>query len=98
MIDRVAALLAAGRIVGWFQGRMEFGPRALGNRSILADPREPTMQDRINAAIKFRERFRPFAPVVPWEAAREYFEVDRPSPYMLLTASVRPGPPGSSPR
>ena len=87
----VAALIAAGRIVGLFQGRMEFGPRALGNRSILADPRDPGMRDRINLRVKGRESFRPFAPAVLAERASEWFDLDRPSPYMLLTAPVRPG-------
>jgi carbamoyltransferase len=86
---RVAELLAAGRVVGWFQGRMEFGPRALGARSILGDPRDPTMQRRMNVAIKFREGFRPFAPSVLAERAADWFELDAESPYMLLTAPVR---------
>jgi carbamoyltransferase len=86
---RVAELLAAGRVVGWFQGRMEFGPRALGARSILGDPRDPTMQRRMNVAIKFREGFRPFAPSVLAGRASEWFELDAESPYMLLTAPVR---------
>jgi carbamoyltransferase len=87
--DRVAGLLADGAIVGWMQGRMEFGPRALGNRSILADPRNPTMQGDLNLRIKFRESFRPFAPAVLQEHLQQYFELDRPSPYMLLVAPVR---------
>ena len=86
---RVAALLAAGAVVGWVQGRMEFGPRALGNRSILGDPRDPGMQRRLNLKTKFRESFRPFAPSVTVEEAGRFFEIDRPSPYMLLTAAVR---------
>jgi carbamoyltransferase len=86
---RVAELLAAGGVVGWFQGRMEFGPRALGARSILGDPRDPTMQRRMNVAIKFREGFRPFAPSVLAERAAEWFELAAESPYMLLTAPVR---------
>ncbi|HOP06996.1 MAG TPA: carbamoyltransferase [candidate division Zixibacteria bacterium] len=86
---RVAALLDAGKVVGWFQGRMEFGPRALGNRSILADPRSPGMQRKLNLAIKKREGFRPFAPVVLLEHARRWFDLDVPSPYMLFTAPVR---------
>jgi carbamoyltransferase len=95
----VAALLAAGKVVGWFQGRMEWGPRALGNRSILGDPRHPEMQKRLNLKIKYREGFRPFAPSVLMEDLGEYFELDRPSPYMLLVAPVRedrrqPLPPG----
>lgn len=85
----VAKLVAAGRVVGLFQGRMEFGPRALGNRSIIADARVPGMRERINAAVKRRESFRPFAPAVLAEGAGEYFELEAPSPYMLLTAQVR---------
>ena len=85
----VADLLAQGQVVGWFQGRMEWGPRALGNRSILADPRNPEMQKRLNLKIKFREGFRPFAPSVLAECAGEYFNLDRPSPYMLLVAPVQ---------
>ncbi|HEU4565449.1 MAG TPA: carbamoyltransferase [Gemmatimonadaceae bacterium] len=87
---RVAALLAAGKVVGWFQGRMEFGPRALGARSILADPRSPTMRRDLNLKIKFREGFRPFAPAVLRERAAEWLELDVESPYMLLVAPVRP--------
>ena len=89
--DRVAALLAEGAVVGWMQGRMEFGPRALGNRSILADPRSPTTQRDLNLKIKFRESFRPFAPSVLAECAGDYFELNRPSPYMLLVTKVRGG-------
>jgi carbamoyltransferase len=88
---KVADEIAAGRIVGWFQGRMEFGPRALGNRSILADCRRGDMTDRINALIKFREEFRPFAPSVLAEAAPEYFERSAPSPYMTLIFDVKEG-------
>ncbi|MBK6748622.1 MAG: carbamoyltransferase [Pyrinomonadaceae bacterium] len=88
MIDRVARLLADGKIVGWFQGRMEFGPRALGGRSILGDPRSAEMQSRMNLKIKFRESFRPFAPAVLCERASEYFDLDSDSPYMLLVAAV----------
>lgn len=83
-----AAALADGAVVGWFQGRMEFGPRALGNRSILADPRDPEMQKRLNLKTKFREGFRPFAPSVTEEAAPSFFELEVPSPYMLLVAPV----------
>ena len=86
-----AELLAQGHIVGWFQGRMEFGPRALGNRSILADPRRAEMKDRINAAVKFRESFRPFAPSVAEERSDEFFEDVGGSPYMLRVTPVRPG-------
>ncbi len=85
----VAALLAQGQVVGWFQGRMEFGPRALGNRSILGDPRHPEMQKRLNLKIKYREGFRPFAPSVLMEECSRYFELETPSPYMLLVAPVR---------
>jgi len=85
----VAARLAEGKVVGWFQGRMEYGPRALGNRSILGDPRNPEMQKKLNLKIKYREGFRPFAPSVLEEDIQEYFEIDRPSPYMLLVAPVR---------
>jgi carbamoyltransferase len=86
----VAELLAAEHIVGWFQGRMEFGPRALGNRSILADPRSPQMQRQVNLKVKFREGFRPFAPIVLEEKAAEWFDLPVPSPYMLLVAQVHP--------
>ncbi|MEK7643504.1 MAG: carbamoyltransferase [Patescibacteria group bacterium] len=85
---RVAALLAGEQVVGWFQGRMEFGPRALGGRSILGDPRSANMQATMNLKIKFRESFRPFAPSVLAERVNEYFEIDRPSPYMLFVADV----------
>ena len=95
----VAQQLAAGKIVGWFQGRMEWGPRALGNRSILADSRNPEMQKRLNLKIKYREGFRPFAPAVLAENLGEYFDLGRASPYMLLVAPVqerhrRPPPEG----
>jgi carbamoyltransferase len=85
----IAAKIADGNVVGWFQGRMEFGPRALGNRSILGDARNPEMQKKLNLKIKYREGFRPFAPSVLEEDISEYFELDRPSPYMLLVAQVR---------
>lgn len=84
-----ARLLAGGHVVGWFQGRMEWGPRALGNRSILGDPRRPEMQKRLNLKIKYREGFRPFAPSVLAEEAADYFDLSCPSPYMLLVAPVR---------
>jgi carbamoyltransferase len=87
--DRVAALLADEKVVGLFQGRMEFGPRALGNRSILGDPRSAKMQSLMNRKIKFREDFRPFAPACLEERLGDLFELDRPSPYMLLVAPVR---------
>jgi carbamoyltransferase len=89
LIPETAKLLADGNVVGWFSGRMEFGPRALGARSILGDPRNPEMQKRMNLKIKFRESFRPFAPAVLAEHAGEWFELDAPSPYMLLVADVR---------
>ncbi|MDD5761341.1 MAG: SxtJ family membrane protein, partial [bacterium] len=87
--DVAAQLLAEGKVVGWFQGRMEFGPRALGSRSILADPRLQGMQSLINRKIKFRESFRPFAPTVLREHATEWFEMDMESPYMSFTFPVR---------
>jgi carbamoyltransferase len=90
LCDACAGALAEGKVLGWFQGRMEFGPRALGARSILADPRSPSMQATLNAKIKYRESFRPFAPSVPREDVSEWFEFDGDSPYMLFTASVRP--------
>ena len=86
---RVAEILAQGAIVGWFNGRMEFGPRALGSRSILGDPRNPRMQADMNIKIKFREGFRPFAPSVLRERVAEWFEMDCDSPYMLLVAPVK---------
>lgn len=85
-----AEFLAAGKILGWYQGRMEFGPRALGSRSILADPRDPEMNIKVNNAVKFREWWRPFAPSMKKEAAREYLESAYDSPFMILTAQVRP--------
>ena len=86
----VAERLAAGQVVGWFQGRMEFGPRALGGRSILGDPRNPAMQSQMNLKIKYRESFRPFAPAVLAERVGDYFEHEGESPYMLVTAPVQP--------
>ncbi len=91
LVETVAAALAQGAVVGWMQGRMEFGPRALGNRSILADPRSPDMQRRLNLKIKFRESFRPFAPAVLAEAASQWFALDGESPYMMLTVPVATG-------
>jgi carbamoyltransferase len=82
-------LLSRGKILGWFQGRMEFGPRALGNRSILADPRDPEMTAKVNNAVKFREWWRPFAPSFKKEAAGEFLESATDSPFMILTAQVR---------
>jgi carbamoyltransferase len=90
IVARTAELLAQGRIVGWFQGRAEFGPRALGNRSILADPRDPTMKDRINDRVKFREEFRPFAPSILHEHGPEWFEDYQYGPYMERTLVFRP--------
>jgi carbamoyltransferase len=89
LAGRVAAVLSEGHIVGWFNGRMEFGPRALGARSILGDPRRPSMQADMNIKIKFREGFRPFAPAVLRERVADYFELDQESPYMLLVAPVK---------
>ncbi|MFE9571640.1 carbamoyltransferase [Streptomyces sp. NPDC006692] len=88
LVREVASALAEGKIVGWFQGRMEFGPRALGSRSILADPRDPGMQSALNLRTKFRESFRPFAPAVLAEDAKDYFELRQDSPYMLLVSRV----------
>ena len=88
LLDETTDLLSRGQVVGWFQGRMEFGPRALGNRSILGDARAPEMQRKMNLKIKFRESFRPFAPSVLAERAHEWFDLDRESPYMLLVADV----------
>lgn len=85
----VARALADGKVIGWFDGRMEFGPRALGSRSILGDPRSPRMQAQMNLKIKFREGFRPFAPSVLRERVGDYFEMDCDSPYMLLVAPVK---------
>ncbi|RLG20286.1 hypothetical protein DRN67_00290, partial [Candidatus Micrarchaeota archaeon] len=90
LFKRAAKLISQKKVVGWFQGRMEFGPRALGSRSILADPRYAEMRDTVNLKIKFRESFRPFAPTVLEEDVSEWFELDRPSPYMLLVAQTRP--------
>jgi carbamoyltransferase len=91
LLDTTAQALAVGRAVGWFQGRMEFGPRALGNRSILADPRSRDMQKILNLKVKYRESFRPFAPAVLAEDAADWFELDAASPYMLLVADVARG-------
>ena len=87
--EKAAEFLADGKVVGWFSGRMEFGPRALGARSILGDPRLPDMQKNMNLKIKYRESFRPFAPAVLEECAEEWFELGRPSPFMLLVAGVK---------
>lgn len=87
--ERIADLIADEKVVGWFQGRMEFGPRALGGRSIIGDARSPKMQETMNLKIKFRESFRPFAPSVIRERVSDVFEIDRESPYMLLVAPVK---------
>jgi carbamoyltransferase len=89
ILTAVAQLLSEGKVIGWFHGRMEFGPRSLGTRSILADPRNAEMRNRINAMVKKREGFRPFAPAVLEERAAEHFDMDRPSPFMLETFQVR---------
>ena len=85
-----AELLTNGKMIGWFQGRMEFGPRALGYRSILADPRDPEMNAKVNNAVKFRESWRPFAPSMLSDVANQYFESATDSPFMVLTAQVSP--------
>jgi carbamoyltransferase len=90
LVNETARALASGKIVGWFQGRMEFGPRALGNRSILADPRRAGMKDILNRRIKHREPFRPFCPSVLAEAAGEYFEIPSVSPFMVQAYRVKP--------
>ena len=89
MIETTAQALADEQAVGWFQGRMEFGPRSLGARSILGDPRSPAMQKTLNLKVKYRESFRPFAPSVLREDVADWFELDADSPYMLLVADVR---------
>ncbi len=89
LLPQLAEILAAGHVVGWFQGRMEFGPRALGGRSIIGDPRSPEMQAVMNLKIKYRESFRPFAPSVLSDRASDYFQLDRRSPYMLLVAPLQ---------
>lgn len=90
LADEVADRIARGGVIGWFQGRMEYGPRALGARSILADPRDPDMKDRLNARVKHREAFRPYGVSVLRDAVGEWFTPDRPSPFMLQVARVRP--------
>jgi carbamoyltransferase len=89
LVNEVADLIAEEKVIGWFQGKMEFGPRALGSRTIIGDARSSKMQETMNLKIKFRESFRPFAPSVLGEKVSEYFEIDRPSPYMLLVADVK---------
>jgi carbamoyltransferase len=91
LVEETARLIHEGAIIGWFQGRMEYGPRALGCRSILANPCDPAMKDTLNARVKFREEFRPFAPAVLEEKASDYFDIDRPAPFMLLVPQVREG-------
>jgi carbamoyltransferase len=90
LVRQTAHQIADGQIVGWFQGRMEFGPRALGNRSILADPRRPEMKDTLNSRIKYREPFRPFCPSVLAESVGDYFEIDYPSPFMVMAYRIKP--------
>jgi carbamoyltransferase len=90
LVNSTAAELASGKIVGWYQGRAEFGPRALGNRSILADPRRMNMKDTLNARIKFREPFRPFCPSILSERTGDFFETDYPSPFMVQAYKIRP--------
>ena len=89
LLEKTAKLISEGNIIGWYQGKMEWGPRALGNRSILADPRDANMKDILNEKIKHRESFRPFAPSVLEEFSSEYFDIDIPSPYMLMVAKVK---------
>ena len=89
LLEQTAKLISEGNIVGWYQGKMEWGPRALGNRSILADPRDPKMKDILNEKIKHRESFRPFAPSILEEYASDYFEIDVASPYMLMVAPIK---------
>ena len=89
LIELTADALTAGKAVGWFQGRMEFGPRALGGRSILGDPRSASMQKTLNLKVKYRESFRPFAPAILAEDVQDWFELDVESPYMLLVAEVQ---------
>jgi carbamoyltransferase len=90
LLQRVVDALCEGKVVGWFQGRMEFGARALGNRSLLADPRRDDMRDIINLRIKFREKFRPFAPSILEDHVGKYFEIDAPAPFMEKVFHIRP--------
>jgi carbamoyltransferase len=90
LLSYVANAIADGKILGWFQGRMEFGPRALGNRSILADPRSDTMKEVLNSRIKYREPFRPFCPSILAEHTSDYFEMDAPAPFMVTAYKIRP--------
>ena len=87
--EKISDLIANQKVIGWFQGRMEFGPRALGSRTIIGDARSSDMQKTMNLKIKFRESFRPFAPSIRAENISDYFEIDRESPYMLLVANVQ---------
>lgn len=89
LVTAVSDMIAEEKVIAWFQGRMEFGPRALGSRSILGDARSPRLQEAMNLKIKFRESFRPFAPIVKSDRVQDYFELDRPSPYMMLVAPVK---------
>ena len=89
IIKETATALSEKKVIGWFQGRMEFGPRSLGNRSIIADPRPADMQKSLNLKVKYRESFRPFAPAVLFEKVSEWFEINSESPYMLLVADVK---------
>ena len=89
LLEKTAKLISEGNVIGWYQGKMEWGPRALGNRSILADPRNPNMKDILNEKIKHRESFRPFAPSILEEFISDYFEMKVPSPYMLFVAKIR---------
>ncbi|MBC8251706.1 MAG: hypothetical protein H8E89_08985, partial [Candidatus Nitrosopelagicus sp.] len=89
LLKKTANLISKGNVVGWYQGKMEWGPRALGNRSILADPRRADMKDILNEKIKHRESFRPFAPSILEEHVSEYFDIDRPSPYMLMVTQIK---------
>ena len=89
LLEKTADLIQKGNVVGWFQGRMEWGPRALGNRSILADPRVASMKDTLNIKIKHRESFRPFAPSILEEHATDYFDLNVSSPYMLFIAKIK---------
>ena len=89
IVEVVSDLIIQGKVIGWFQGRLEFGPRALGARSIIGDARNPEMQSRMNLKIKYRESFRPFAPTVLKEEVREWFDLNKESPYMLLVAPVK---------
>jgi carbamoyltransferase len=90
LVERTAREIADGKIVGWFQGRMEFGPRALGGRSILADPRRADMKEILNRRIKYREPFRPFCPSILSECSGDYFDIDYPSPFMVMAYRIRP--------